>query len=101
MARTEIVEAVRAIAGKAKAGRLDPAEITERTIAEHLYTRHYPDPDLLIRTSGEVRVSNFLLWQISYAEFVVTKTLWPDFRKAELFAAIEEYAQRHRRFGGV
>ncbi|MBI3879756.1 MAG: isoprenyl transferase [Verrucomicrobia bacterium] len=100
-ARTEIVEAVRAIAGKAKAGRLEAAEITERTIAEHLYTRHFPDPDLLIRTSGELRVSNFLLWQISYAEFVVTETLWPDFRKAELFAAIEEYASRHRRFGGV
>ena len=100
-ARTEIVEAVRAIAGKAKAGRLDPAEITERTIAEHLYTRHYPDPDLLIRTSGEVRVSNFLLWQISYAEFVITPTLWPDFRKPQLYAALEEYAKRHRRFGGV
>ena len=100
-ARTEIVEAVRAIAGKAKTGRLEPADITERTIAEHLYTRHFPDPDLLIRTSGEVRVSNFLLWQISYAEFVITPTLWPDFRKAEFFAALEEYTRRHRRFGGV
>ncbi len=99
--RTEIVEATRAVADKVKSGQLDPAEITERVIADHLYTRHWPDPDLLIRTSGEVRVSNFLLWQISYAEFVVTETLWPDFRKAQFHAALEEYARRHRRFGGV
>ena len=76
-------------------------ETVERVLAEHLYTRHFPDPDLLIRTSGEMRVSNFLLWQISYAEFVVTQTLWPDFRKAQLFEALEEYARRHRRFGGL
>jgi undecaprenyl diphosphate synthase len=100
-ARTEIVEAIRAIAQKAKDSALDPAEIDERTVSEHLYTRHYPDPDLLIRTSGEMRVSNFLLWQISYAEFVVTPTLWPDFRKPQLYEALEEYARRHRRFGGV
>jgi undecaprenyl diphosphate synthase len=99
--RTEIVEAVRALAAKARSGSLDPAEINERIVSEHLYTRHYPDPDLLIRTSGEMRVSNFLLWQISYAEFVVTPVLWPDFRKAQLFDALEEYARRHRRFGGV
>jgi undecaprenyl diphosphate synthase len=99
--RQEIVEAVRAIASKAKAGKLEPAEINEQIISQHLYTHQYPDPDLLIRTSGELRVSNFLLWQISYAEFVVTPTLWPDFRKAELFAALEEYTRRHRRFGGV
>jgi undecaprenyl diphosphate synthase len=99
--RTEIVEAVRAIGEKAKAGQLEPAEITEQTISQHLYTRHYPDPDLLVRTSGEMRVSNFLLWQISYAELVVTSTLWPDFRKPQLFEALEEYAGRHRRFGGV
>ncbi|HTG44489.1 MAG TPA: isoprenyl transferase [Verrucomicrobiae bacterium] len=99
--RTEIVEAVRAIAEKAKKGALEPAEITEQTISQHLYTRHYPDPDLLIRTSGEMRVSNFLLWQISYAELVVTPTLWPDFRKAQLYEALEEYARRHRRFGGL
>jgi undecaprenyl diphosphate synthase len=99
--RTEIVEATRAIATKVKEGKLDPAEITERVIADHLATSPWPDPDLLIRTSGEVRVSNFLLWQISYAEFVVTETLWPDFRKAQLIAALEEYARRHRRFGGV
>ena len=99
--RQEIVEAVRAIATQAKAGKLEPAEITEQVISQHLYTHQYPDPDLLIRTSGEQRVSNFLLWQISYAEFVITPTLWPDFRKAEFFAALEEYTRRHRRFGGV
>src|SRR4029079_10153777 len=99
--RTEIVEAVRAIGDKVKTGQLEPAEITEQTISQHLYTRHYPDPDLLIRTSGEMRVSNFLLWQISYAELVVTSTLWPDFRKPQLFEALEEYGRRHRRFGGV
>ncbi len=99
--RTEIVEAVRSIAEKVKSGTIEPAEITEQVISQHLYTRHFPDPDLLIRTSGEMRVSNFLLWQISYAEFVVTPTLWPDFRKPQLFEALEEYARRHRRFGGV
>ncbi len=99
--RTELVEAARAMAEKVKAGSLEPAEINERLVSEHLYTRHYPDPDLLIRTSGELRVSNFLLWQISYAEFVITPTFWPDFRKAQLFEALEEYARRHRRFGGL
>jgi undecaprenyl diphosphate synthase len=99
--RTELVEAARSIAEKVKAGGLEPAEINERVVNEHLYTRHYPDPDLLIRTSGEMRVSNFLLWQISYAEFVITPTLWPDFRKAQFFEALEEYARRHRRFGGL
>jgi len=100
-ARTEIVEAVRAIATKVQQGKLDPAEINEEVISQHLYTQPYPDPDLLVRTSGEMRVSNFLLWQISYAELVVTPTLWPDFRKAQFCEALEEYARRHRRFGGV
>jgi undecaprenyl diphosphate synthase len=100
-ARTEIIEAVRSIGDKIKEGKLDPAEINERLISEHLYTANYPDPDLLIRTSGEMRISNFLLWQISYAELVVTPTLWPDFRKAQFFAALEEYTRRHRRFGLV
>src|SRR5688572_12880802 len=99
--RTEIIEATRAIAEKVKTGAIEPAEINEQVIAQHLYTRHVPDPDLLIRTSGEMRVSNFLLWQISYSELVVTPTLWPDFRKPQLYAAIEEYARRNRRFGGV
>ena len=99
--RIEIVDAVRDIAGQVKRGRLDPADITEQVFAQHLYTRNLPDPDLLIRTSGEMRVSNFLLWQISYAELFITPTLWPDFRKPQFVAALEEYARRHRRFGGV
>ncbi|MGA3180235.1 MAG: isoprenyl transferase [Verrucomicrobiota bacterium] len=99
--RAEIVEAVRGIAQKIKEGRVEPAEINDQLISEHLYTRHYPDPDLLIRTSGEMRLSNFLLWQISYAELVVTSTLWPDFRKPQFFEALEEYTRRHRRFGLV
>jgi undecaprenyl diphosphate synthase len=99
--RTEIVEAARRLAAEIKAGKLDPDDITEQVFAQHLYTRNFPDPDLLIRTSGEMRVSNFLLWQISYAELVVTPTLWPDFRKPQFYAALEEYARRHRRFGGI
>jgi undecaprenyl diphosphate synthase len=100
-ARQELVEAARSLAEKVKKGLIDPAEITEQAFAQHLYTRHWPDPDLLVRTSGEMRLSNFLLWQISYAELVVTQTLWPDFRKAQFFEALEEYARRHRRFGGI
>src|SRR5688572_4852857 len=99
--RIEIVEAVRNIAAKVKSGKLDPADINERVVSENLWTRNIPDPDLLIRTSGEMRVSNFLLWQISYAELVITSTYWPDFRKPQFYAALEEYAKRHRRFGGV
>ncbi len=99
--RTEIVEAVRQIAVKVREGEIEPAEISERTVADHLYTRNWPDPDLLIRTSGELRVSNFLLWQCSYAEFVVTDTYWPEFRKPQFYAALEEYTRRHRRFGGL
>lgn len=99
--RTEIVDAVRSIAAKVKAGELDPAEINEQLFAQHLYTRNVPDPDVLIRTSGEMRVSNFLLWQISYTELVVVPTMWPDFRRAQLHAALEEYTRRHRRFGAL
>ena len=99
--RIEIVEAVRRIAEKVRGGQLEPEDITESLISQHLWTRNQPDPDLLIRTSGEMRISNFLLWQISYAELVITQTLWPDFRKAQFFAALEEYARRHRRFGGL
>ena len=99
--RTEIVDAVRAIAEKVQRGSLDPADINDQVVSQHLYTRAWPDPDVLIRTSGEMRVSNFLLWQISYAELVITPTLWPDFRKPQFYAALEEYACRHRRFGGV
>ena len=99
--RTEIIEATRAIAEKVRQGQLDVAEINDQVFSQHLYTKLLPDPDLLIRTSGEMRVSNFLLWQISYAELVVTPTLWPDFRRAQLFDALEEYARRNRRFGAV
>jgi undecaprenyl diphosphate synthase len=99
--RQEIVEAVRDIATKVQRGKLEAAEINEQVISQHLYTKNIPDPDLLLRTSGEMRVSNFLLWQISYAELVVTPTLWPDFRKPQFFEALEEYARRHRRFGAV
>ena len=99
--RIEIVDAVRRISEKVKRGKLEPADITEEVISDHLWTRNIPDPDLLIRTSGEMRVSNFLLWQISYTELVITPTLWPDFRKPQFYAALEEYTRRHRRFGGV
>jgi undecaprenyl diphosphate synthase len=99
--RIEIVEAVRNIATKVKQGKLDTADINEKVISENLWTRGIPDPDLLIRTSGEMRVSNFLLWQISYAELVITPTFWPDFRRPQFCEALEEYARRHRRFGGI
>ena len=100
-ARTEITDATRAIARQVRAGALDPDAIDEETISSHLYTAGQPDPDLLVRTSGEMRISNFLLWQISYAEIVVTPKLWPEFGKEDLFAAIREYAGRHRRYGGI
>ena len=99
--RTELVDAVRCIAEKARDGEIDPAKISEQTISGHLYTSDMPDPDLLIRTSGEMRVSNFMLWQISYAELVVTDRLWPDFGEPEFCAAMEEFAGRNRRFGKV
>jgi len=99
--RTEIVDAVRSIARDAKTGALDIADINEELISQRLYTRDIPDPDLLVRTSGELRVSNFLLWQISYAEIHVTDTLWPDFRKPQLLAALDDYSKRQRRFGRV
>ena len=97
--RTEIVDATRIIAEKAQSGQLNPADVNEQLFSKHLYTHPIPDPDLLIRTSGEMRLSNFLLWQVSYAEMVVTPTLWPEFRKPQFHAALEEYAKRHRRFG--
>jgi undecaprenyl diphosphate synthase len=99
--RVEITEATKAIAREAKAGRLDPETIDEKTITAHLYTHDVPDPDLLIRTSGEMRVSNFMLWQISYAEIYVTPVLWPDFGKKEFAAALADFAKRDRRFGGL
>ena len=99
--RVEITEAARAIAREAKSGQLEADKITEETISQHLYTRDLPDPDLLIRTSGEMRISNFMLWQISYAEIHVTPVLWPDFGKEEFAAALADYARRDRRFGGI
>ena len=100
-ARVELLDAVRRIAEKVDQGKLDPASLSEETISEHLYTAQTPDPDLVIRTAGEMRVSNFLLWQISYAEFWVTPLCWPDFREADLHQAIRDFAARDRRFGGL
>jgi undecaprenyl diphosphate synthase len=99
--RTEIAHAARAIARRVKSGELRSDEIDERTVAAHLYAPDVPDPDLLIRTSGEMRISNFLLWQISYAELYVTKVLWPDFRRKEFLKALSEYGKRQRRYGGL
>jgi undecaprenyl diphosphate synthase len=99
--RDELVDAVRAIADKVKQGRLDPEEIGPDTLAAHLDTAGLPDPDLLIRTSGEMRLSNFLLWQLSYTEIYVTSTLWPDFRKEDFLDALAHYGIRNRRYGGV
>jgi undecaprenyl diphosphate synthase len=100
-ARAELVDAVRRIAGEVRRGDLDPATIGESTISDRLYTAGMPDPDLLIRTAGEMRVSNFLLWQISYAEIWVTEAYWPDFDESQLHAALRGYAARDRRFGGL
>ena len=99
--RAEIVDAARSLARDVKAGRLDPDQISEDALAGRLYTAGLPDPDLLIRTAGEMRVSNYLLWQISYAELYVTDTLWPDFDATHLREAVRAYAARERRFGGL
>lgn len=99
--RIEILDAVKKIATKVKMGEIDIEDIDEKLFSEHLYTRGKPDPDLLIRTSGEMRVSNFLLWQIAYAEIYVTSIYWPDFRVRELYDAIIDYQNRERRFGKI
>lgn len=99
--RAEIVRAVKEIAIKAKDGRIDPDSITPDLISKHLYTAEMPDPDLLIRTSGEMRISNFLLWQLAYTEIFITDTLWPDFGKDEFMRILKNYQQRERRFGKV
>jgi undecaprenyl diphosphate synthase len=99
--RAELTDAMRAIACKVQTGHLQPEDITEDLISSHLFTAGLPDPDLLIRTAGEMRVSNYLLWQISYAEFYVTKVLWPDFDVEQLNLAIKDYACRTRKFGAV
>jgi undecaprenyl diphosphate synthase len=99
--RAEITRAARQLAEEVAAGRLDPADIDEDALARRLYTAPWPDPDLLIRTSGEMRISNFLLWQLAYAELYVTPVLWPDFTRRHLFEAILEFQRRDRRFGRV
>jgi len=99
--RTEILDAVKSIANAAKAGIINPAQIDEELFSGFLYTASLPDPDLLIRTSGERRISNFLLWQTSYTELYIIDTLWPDFGRQELFEAIADYQRRERRFGRI
>jgi undecaprenyl diphosphate synthase len=99
--REEITEAARSLVKDAIEGRIVPGDIDKELFASRLYTHDIPDPDLMIRTSGEMRVSNFLLWQISYAELVIFKKFWPDFGQSDLFEAVEEYSRRHRRFGGL
>ena len=97
--RAELVDALRGIAAKVQAGALSIASIDEKTVSQHLYTAGTQDPDLLIRTSGEMRLSNFLLWQLAYAEIYITEVRWPDFQREDLEMALAEYAQRKRRFG--
>jgi len=99
--RDEIIDGIRSLLREVEAGHIDRAMINPEMFAKHLYTRYYPDPDLLIRTSGEMRISNFLLWQLSYTEMYVTPKLWPDFTRKDLFAAAEDFAKRQRRYGGV
>jgi undecaprenyl diphosphate synthase len=99
--RAELVKMVKDIAIKAQAGAIDPYTINAELIAEHLYTREIPDPDLLIRTSGEMRISNFLLWQIAYTEIYVTDTLWPDFGRDEFIRILQDYQHRERRYGKI
>lgn len=100
-AREEIVDGIKSLLDSVEKGHLDKGMIDAEVFSKHLYTRYYPDPDLLIRTSGEMRLSNFLLWQLSYTEFYITSVLWPDFRREELMKAIQEFSRRQRRFGGV
>ena len=99
--RAELVTAIREMANEVKDGSLSPEDITEELVSQHLYTKGQPDPDLIIRPSGENRTSNFLLWQSAYAEYVIMDVLWPDFTKEDLNQALIEFAKRNRRFGGV
>src|SRR5712672_1867077 len=99
--RDEIIDGIRSLLREVEAGHIDRAMINPEMFSKHLYTRYYPDPDLLIRTSGEMRISNFLLWQLSYTEMYVTPKLWPDFTRKDLFAAVDDFAKRQRRYGGV
>jgi undecaprenyl diphosphate synthase len=99
--RAELVDAVRQVCFEVAKGSLRPEDFTQEDLQRHLYTRDWPDPDLLIRTSGEMRLSNFLLWQLSYTELYVTQKCWPDFGREDLFEAVREFHRRQRRFGGV
>jgi len=99
--RTELADAARKIAERVRKGDLKTADITEQTISDHLYLPDVPDPELMIRTSGELRLSNFLLWQLSYSEFYITDTYWPDFREEQFYEALASYNARDRRYGGV
>jgi len=99
--REEIIDGIKSITRHVQDGLLDPAMITPETFSKHLYTRYFPDPDLLIRTSGDMRISNFLLWQISYSEIIVVKKNWPDFKRSDLTTAVKEYQNRSRRFGSL
>jgi undecaprenyl diphosphate synthase len=99
--RAEIIRMVQSVAEKVKRGIIDPDDVNHELVSEHLYTRHIPDPDLLIRTSGEMRISNFLLWQIAYTELFITKTLWPDFSKEEFLQILKDFSLRVRRYGAV
>jgi len=99
--RTEIIDGVKSLVDAVEKGHIDKGMIDVEMFSKHLYTRYYPDPDLLIRTSGEMRISNFLLWQLSYTEMYVTPKMWPEFRKEDLLDAIAEYSKRQRRYGGL
>jgi undecaprenyl diphosphate synthase len=99
--RAELVDAFNSILDRVRHNGIETFRVDEEMVARHLYTAGLPDPDLLIRTSGEMRVSNFLLWQIAYAEMYVTETLWPDFTRAELYRALVDFSARERRFGGL
>ena len=99
--RLEIIDGIKSLLRAVELGHIDKAMIDVEMFSKHLYTRYYPDPDLLIRTSGEMRLSNFLLWQLSYTEMYVTPKLWPEFSKKDLFAAVEEFGRRQRRYGAV
>src|SRR5947199_8092327 len=99
--RLEIIDGIKSLLQEIELGHIDRAMIDVRMFSQHLYTRYYPDPDLLIRTSGEMRLANFLLWQLSYTEMYVTPKFWPDFTKEDLLEAVEEYGRRQRRYGAV
>ena len=99
--RLEIIDGIKSLLRQIESGHIDRAMIDVDMFSKHLYTRYYPDPDLLIRTSGEMRLSNFLLWQLSYTEMYVTQKLWPDFTRKDLFEAVEDFGKRNRRYGGV